>query len=154
MSGAVAAAANPLACVWSLTGSLQSTGAVAGVWLTLTFGNNVTSVLSGLIDRPTTSRFRALAAGYYEVNYSAKAYMAANQRGGTFRILKNGVTDVIMHADLFANNILERSGTASASAILLLAANDYLELQANPHDATVMRVKDDTSLSFRLLRLI
>lgn len=152
MSGAVAAAANPIALVYSLCNALQTTGAVAGVWQTITFGLDVTSSLNGIIDRPTTSRFRALYAGLYALNYNMNVYMAANQRGGTFRILKNGVTDIGINADVFANATVVRASSCSSTAFIQLAANDYVELQANPHDATVMSIKANSNFNFRLLR--
>lgn len=151
-SGAVAAAAHPVALVYSICNALQTTGAVAGVWQTITFGLDVTSVLQGIIDRPTTSRFRALYAGYYAVNYNMNVYPAANQRGGTFRILKNGVTDIGVNADIFGNNTPERASSCSATAFILLAANDYVELQANPHDATALSIKANSNFNFRLIR--
>lgn len=152
--GAVAGAASPLAVVYSICNTLQTTGAVAGVWQTITFGSDVTSVLNGIIDRPTTSRFRALFDGYYALNYNMNVYMAANQRGGTFRILKNGVTDLGINANVFSNNVPERASTASSTAFIQLAANDYIEVQANPADATVMNIKANSSFNFRLLRFI
>lgn len=150
--GAVAGAANPLAMVYSICNSVQTTGATAGVWRTITFGLDVTSALNGIIDRPTTSRFRALFAGYYALNFNMNVYMAANQRGGTFRILKNGVTDLGINADVFSNNVPERASGTSATAFILLAANDYVELQANPVDNTAMNIKASSNFNFRLLR--
>ena len=149
--------ASPYAYILSSLGTDQDSGSVNGTWLTLNFNTDVSSFLNGIIDRPTTSRFRALRAGYYRISLKLNAHPTATQdRGWDHRILKNGVTSI---TDSYCRNnsadTVETRGTANSDfvIILLLAQNDYIEVQTNPLDSVVIRTQDYSSILFELVKL-
>lgn len=156
MNGPTAGLAHPLVFAQAILGSLQTTGVTAGVWQTLDFNTNILSVLDGVIDRPTASRFRALVPGYYRYRYTGTASLSNNQRGGLFRVLRNTLTEIDgSQAAVFANDgTIVKAGSASEEGIVLMAANDFLELQANPHDGSAMRVQAVTSFALELVRFL
>lgn len=154
MNGPVAGPALPLIFAQAALGTDQTTGAVAGVWQTLNFNTNLLSFLDSTIDRPTASRFRALIPGYYQYDYTATAWFAANQRGGLFRVFLNNLSEVAgSQAAVFANSGgLNKAGSCSKRGIILLTANDFLELQANPHNGSAITVSAQSTFSLRLVR--
>ena len=129
-------------------GSLQSSGSTPGTRLTLSFANLTENYLNdGVVDSPTNLRFRALVAGYYRFNYKIIAYASTALRGMEFRALKNGVTELTGSVKkLSCSNITATRGssTATFSGIYLLADNDYIEVQVNPVDSTVINVLSET----------
>jgi hypothetical protein len=144
----------PAALVYAITNVLQTTGATPGVWQSINYNNDITVVLNGLIDRPTPARFRTLVRGYFFITYTMNVYMAANTRGVTFRVFKNGTTDANITSDNNAQNDPVKSNGSSVGAVIELQANDYIEVQANPHDASAANIKATSSIAFHLLRVI
>lgn len=156
MNGPVAGPAHPLVFAQARLGTDQTTGATPGVWQTLNFNTNLLSVLDNTIDRPTASRFRALIPGYYQYDYTATAWFANNQRSGLFRVFLNNLSAVEgSQAAVFANSDrLAKAGSCSERGILLLSANDFLELQANPHDGSAVTASEQSTFSLRLVRFL
>jgi len=147
--------ANILAFVNSILGTDQASGATPGTLTTYTFSTDSASLLNGIIDRPTTSRFRALAAGYYKFYFSGSAYPSANNRGWQHLVRLNGVTTVTgsQSQGMSGQAVATRSASTTATGIVLLAANDYLELAGDPTDATSFTTLSYTSFMLQLVRL-
>ena len=152
--GNTALPAIPLAFVSSELGSNQTSGATAGTWTTLTFTDD-TSFLNSKIDRPTSSRFRALVDGYYKFTYSMTAIPTTNNRGWQFRLFKNGTTQLApsLTRGNSSNNTAARGGdNVSFSGIYLLSINDYIEVQINPTDNDIITVLTESSALFELIK--
>ncbi len=146
---------------FSILNSIQDSGTTPGNWTTLTFGSDVTISLGTAIDRPTTSRFRALRAAYYKVTYKMVAYpdtlpVLNDTRGMQFRVFKNGTTELTgssTRGNSGAANDSRGGTTCSFSGIYLLAVNDYIEIQVNPIDSGQIHVLSESSCMFELVKL-
>ncbi|MCJ7520989.1 MAG: hypothetical protein MUP21_02030 [Dehalococcoidia bacterium] len=146
---------NILAFVDAILGTDQLSGATPGTLTVYTFATESASLLNGLIDRPTTSRFRALAAGYYRYHYSGSAYPSANNRGWQHLVRLNGTTTVVgsQSQAISGQSQATRSSSTTSTGIVLLAANDYLELAGDPVDGTTFTTILYTSFMMQLVRL-
>lgn len=146
--------ASPLSYIEASPSADQTTGGTAGVWQTLNFQTTTDSVLNGIMDKPTDSRLRALVRGYYEIFYTVNASFANNQRGGILRAIRNGVTVVGgSFSTIFANSGgISNAGSGSNKRIVLLEANDYIEIQANPHRNSAMTIHSESSFGMSLVR--
>lgn len=152
---AVVGPALPLSFVNSILNTDQASGATNGTYTTLTFGADQDAVLNGLIDRPTTSRFRGLVAGYYRCSYGVFGSAGANNKSANFRILKNGTTEVTgFQAEFFSQSGSTLGGGSAKSGIMQLAANDYIELQVAPLTSSAITVQSASSILFELVRPI
>lgn len=151
----------PLAFVTSKLNADQASGATAGTWTTLTFGSDGDNLLNSLIDRPATSKFRALSTGYYRFSYSMVAFpsslpVLASSRGWQMRLFLNGTTELVnslTRANSAGTTATRGSVTCSGGSIYHLTANDYIEVQVNPIDNGVINVLAESSAYFELLRL-
>lgn len=135
--------ANPLAFWTAQMEANQNSGAANGTFTTLTFATDLLNLPGGLIDRPTTTRMRALLAGYYRIQYRLSHFNTGNStaRGAESRLFLNNATAV---ADSVCSsgalNSATQAGVLIASPIVLLATNDFLEVQVAPRSATAHTV--------------
>ena len=118
----------------------QTSGSTPGTFTTLTF---VTDVLqfgdAGIIDKPTTSQLRALVPGYYRASYSLAHYNNGNNnvRTAEARLFRNGTTAILdSRSASIGDNADNEEGNLNCSPIVLMAANDYLEVQVAPKTNT------------------
>ena len=140
MDSNTAGPAAPLSFVNSRTNANQVTGAVAGVNNIVTFQLDDLQFLNGIIDRPTTNRFRALIDGYYSIAYGLSMFAAANDRGAEVNVILNGITEIdrLRAASNGGKAVAARPNHIGKSGIVLLSANDFLEIGVDPVEGTAM----------------
>jgi hypothetical protein len=141
--------------VFSQLNTGQATGNTNGTFTTMNFNLDYASVLASIIDRPTASQFRALIAGWYRITYQMYGVPSANDRGAEIRLIKNGVGTALSGSTMRitrANATL--GGFGGKIFAVQLAANDYIELQAAPLDASIVTFSNFSNLSFELIALV
>lgn len=146
-----------LVFVYSRLNTNQATGAVNGVFTTLAYNNDYATYLDSKIDRPSTTQFRALVAGWYRVSYEMYGVPAANDRGAEFRIIKNGIPTGLTGSKMQLSRgqaSATQAGFGSKTFAVQLDANDYIEIQAAPQDGTVVTIQDFSTVAFELMRII
>lgn len=149
--------ATPLAFVTSRkSGVTQTSGAVAGVDEIVVFQTNDFLFLNGIIDRPTTSQFRALIAGFYRVAYNIHIEPNTNDRGCAVNIILNGLSDILsLRSKGIAGKInADRGNDYINSKIIQLAANDIITCGVDPIEGVSMDILTDSALCFELVRPI
>lgn len=157
MSGTEVGPALPFAHFIKTPTADQNTGAVIGTFTTLVFATTDVDNGDQFIDAPTTTQLRALAAGYYRVEYEIYHFNGGNNNARALeaRAIVNATTvPPFLRAAGSGNNALNNGGSLFASEPLLLAANDVVEIEASPLQAVVHTVVAlYSSFSMELIRL-
>jgi hypothetical protein len=137
--------------------STTALGAVVGTWTTIVLSTDLNSFPNSYLDKPTTSRFRALFDCTVRVSYRCRISPSGNNVGVDARLLLNGTTDVgnRSHVRDGANrtSAAENNGMG-ATCLVDLNANDYIELQGSPAEAAAVSFQtDQTMMLVELVRL-
>lgn len=148
---------SPVAYLQYEMASTTSLGNNVGTWTTIVLATDLNSFPNGYLDKPTTSRFRALFNCTVRVTYRCRISPSGNNVGVDARLLLNGTTDVgnRSHVRDGSNRTSVAENTSfSVTCMIDLNANDYIELQGTPAEgATVSFAADQTMVLFELVRL-
>ena len=142
------------AFIASVLNTDQPTGAINGIWTTLSFNSDYAGRPLTYMDRPTATRFRALIAGYYRVHYEMYGVPDANDKMAELRIIKNGIATSLTGAYMKLSegrSTIDNGGFAGKFYTVLLAVNDYIELQAAPLAASIVTFQSFSTLTFDFL---
>lgn len=111
----------------------QNIPGVAGTTAIVALATDQSSYPNGLLDKPTTSQFRALRSCTVRISFGVNLDSTANEDGFEVHCYLNGTTVVEQSraGSSSRSSLNEPAGDASRTFLIDLNANDYIELRIN-----------------------
>ena len=141
----------PPAFIQKVASGTTATSATNGTFTSIAFATNDLDNNLSVIENTSSTQLKALVAGTFRIAHNVSILVAVNNKSFESRLLKNGATALTQSRTTCAcSNPTE--GSLVQNILVDLAANDTIEVQVAPINATAGTAQANSQFCMELVK--